>query len=108
MTRPQLFTIVFFVLLALLLYQIGLILQPFLFPAMWAALLAHWVFPLHRRLTALMSGRDALSAGCLTIGVLTVVVVPVVLMSVVFPEPRKPVRMVVGISDMKNCHEGVE
>ncbi len=83
MTRPQLFTIVFFVLLALLLYQIGLILQPFLFPAMWAALLAHWVFPLHRRLTALMSGRDALSAGCLTIGVLTVVVVPVVLMSVV-------------------------
>ena len=40
MTRPQLFTVVFFALLALLLYQIGLILQPFLFPAMWAALLA--------------------------------------------------------------------
>ncbi len=83
MTRPQLFTVVFFALLALLLYQIGLILQPFLFPAMWAALLAHWVFPLHRRLTALMRGRDTLSAGCLTVGVLTVVVVPVVLMSVV-------------------------
>lgn len=84
MTRPQLFTVVFFVLLALLLYQIGLILQPFLFPAMWAALLSHWVFPLHRRLTSLMRGRDTLSAGCLTVGVLTVVVVPVVLMSVVF------------------------
>ena len=83
MTRPQLFTVVFFALLALLLYQIGLILQPFLFPAMWAALLAHWVFPLHRRLTSLMRGRDTLSAGCLTVGVLTVVVVPVVLMSVV-------------------------
>ncbi|SPP65948.1 AI-2E family transporter [Nitrospira lenta] len=84
MTRSQLFTVVFFALLALLLYQIGLILQPFLFPAIWAALLAHWVFPLHRRLTSLMRGRDTLSAGCLTVGVLTVVVVPVVLMSVSF------------------------
>ena len=83
MTRPQLFTIVFFALLALLLYQIGLILQPFLFPALWAALLAHWVFPLHRRLTLAAGGREALSAGCLTFGVLAVVVVPVVLMSVV-------------------------
>lgn len=83
MTRPQLFTVVFFALLALLLYQIGLILQPFLFPAMWAALLAHWVFPLHRRLTVVTGGRETLSAGCLTFGVLAVVVVPVVLMSVV-------------------------
>lgn len=83
MTRPQLFTVAFFALLALLLYQIGLILQPFLFPAMWAALLAHWVFPLHRRLTVVTGGRETLSAGCLTFGVLAVVVVPVVLMSVV-------------------------
>ena len=82
MTRPQLFTAVFFALLALLLYQIGLILQPFLFPALWAALLAHWVFPLHRRLTRAVGGREALSAGCLTAGILAVVVVPVVVMSV--------------------------
>ncbi|MEC4890815.1 MAG: AI-2E family transporter [Nitrospira sp.] len=81
MIRPQLFTIVFFALLALLLYQIGLILQPFLFPALWAGLLAHWVFPLHRRLTLVVGGRDALAAGCLTFGVLTVVVVPLVWMS---------------------------
>jgi predicted PurR-regulated permease PerM len=83
MTRPQVFIAVFFALLALLLYQIGLILQPFLFPALWAALLAHWAFPLHRRLTQVVHGRAALSAGCLTFGVLAVVVVPVVLMSVV-------------------------
>ncbi len=81
MTRPQLFTAVFFALLALLLYQIGLILQPFLFPALWAALLAHWVFPLHRRVTQMTGGREALAAGCLTFGVLTVVVVPLVWMS---------------------------
>lgn len=83
MTRPQLFTVVFFALLALLLYQIGLILQPFLFPALWAALLAHWAFPLHRRLSQAVGGRESLSAGCLTFGVLAVVVVPVVLMSAV-------------------------
>lgn len=81
--RPQLFTVAFFALLALLLYQIGLILQPFLFPALWAALLAHWVFPLHRRLTQVVGGRETLSAGCLTVGVLAVVVVPVVLTSIV-------------------------
>ena len=83
MTRPQLFTAVFFALLALLLYQIALILQPFLFPALWAALLAHWVFPLHRRLRKMVGDREAVSAGCLTFGVLAVVVVPVVLMSLV-------------------------
>ena len=91
MTRPQLFTVVFFALLALLLYQIGLILQPFLFPALWAALLAHWAFPLHRGLSRRIGGRESLSAGCLTFGVLAVVVVPVVMMSVVL------VREAVGV-----------
>lgn len=91
MTRPQLFTVVFFALLALLLYQIGLILQPFLFPALWAALLAHWAFPLHRGLSQRIGGRESLSAGCLTFGVLAVVVVPVVMMSVVL------VREAVGV-----------
>ena len=83
MTRPQLFTAVFFALLAVLLYQIGRILQPFLFPALWAALLAHWVFPLHRRVSVLFGGRESLSAGCLTAGVLAVVVVPLICASVV-------------------------
>ncbi|HSN03380.1 MAG TPA: AI-2E family transporter [Nitrospira sp.] len=82
MTRSQLFAAVFFALLALLLYQIGLILRPFLFPTLWAGLLAHWVFPFHRRLTQMTGGRDTLSAGCLTFGVLAVVVVPLVGMSV--------------------------
>ena len=41
MTKPQIFTAVFFVLLLLLLYQIALMFRPFLFPVLWAALLAH-------------------------------------------------------------------
>jgi len=82
MTRQQLFTIVFFALLLLLLYQIGLMFEPFLFPALWAGLLAHWAFPLHRRLTILLRGNSALSAATLTGGVLVVGVVPLVVLGV--------------------------
>lgn len=82
MTRQQIFSIVFFVLLVLLLYQIGLMFQPFVFPALWAGLLAHWAFPLHVRLTKLFSGNETLSAATLTVGALGMVVVPLVIMGV--------------------------
>ncbi len=82
MTKPQLFTAVFFVLLLLLLYQIALMFRPFLFPVLWAVILAHMTYPAHVRLTARLGGRDALSAWCLTLGVLAIVVVPVLLMAV--------------------------
>lgn len=82
MTKPQLFTVVFFALLLLLLSQIALMLRPFLFPMLWAVILAHMTYPVHVRLTARLGGRDALSAWCLTLGVLAIVVVPVLLMAV--------------------------
>lgn len=82
MTRQQIFSIVFFVLLVLLLYQIGLMFQPFLFPALWAGLLVHWAFPLHVRLTRLFRGNETLSAATLTVGALGMVVVPLVVMGV--------------------------
>lgn len=82
MTKPQIFTAVFFALLLLLLYQIALMFQPFLFPMLWAVILAHMTYPAHVRLTARLRGRDALSAWCLTLGVLAIVVVPVLLMAV--------------------------
>lgn len=80
MTKPQLFTAVFFALLLLLLYQIVLMFQPFLMPVLWAALLAHLTFPLHVRLTAFVRGREAVSASCLTLLVLALVVVPISLL----------------------------
>ncbi len=80
MTRQQVFSIVFFSLLVLLLYQIGLMFKPFVFSVLWAGLLAHWAFPLHVRLTKLFGGKDALSAGLLTVGALGIVVVPLVAM----------------------------
>lgn len=82
MNRQQLFSIVFFALLVLLLYQIGLMLQPFVFPALWAGLLAHGLFPVHVRLTKLLGGRETVSAAVLTFGALAVVVVPLVVMGV--------------------------
>lgn len=82
MTRQQIFSIVFFALLVLLLYQIGLMFKPFVFSALWAGLLAHLAFPLHLRLTKWFGGKDALSAGMLTIGALGIVVVPLVAMGV--------------------------
>jgi len=82
MTRQQLFSVVFFSLLVLLLYQIGLMFKPFIFSALWAGLLAHLAFPLHLRLTRLLGGKDALVAAVLTLGALAVVVVPLVAMGV--------------------------
>ena len=82
MTRQQIFSVVFFSLLVLLLYQIGLMFKPFVFSALWAGLLAHWAFPLHQRLTHLFAGKDALAASLLTVGALGIVVVPLVAMGV--------------------------
>lgn len=82
MTKPQLFTTVFFAVLLLLLYQIALMFRPFLFPVLWAVILAHMTYPAHVWLTARLGGREALSASCLTLGVLAMVVVPVLLMAV--------------------------
>ena len=82
MTRQQIFSIVFFALLVLLLYQIGLMFQPFLFPALWAGLLAHWAFPLHLRLTKLLGWNETLSAAALTVAALGMVIVPLVVMGV--------------------------
>lgn len=82
MTKPQLFTAVFFALLLLLLYQIALIFQPFLFPVLWAALLAHLTYPLHVRLTSFVRGREIVSASCLTLLVLALVVLPISMMGV--------------------------
>lgn len=82
MTRQQIFSAFFFAVLILLLYQIVLMFRPFLFPVLWAVILAHTTYPAHVRLTARLGGRDALSASCLTFGVLAIVVVPVLLMAV--------------------------
>lgn len=78
MTRHQVFAIGFFALLLGLLYQLALIFSPFLFPALWALILAHMAFPLHVRLTTLLRQRATLSAALLTAVIMALGVVPVV------------------------------
>lgn len=84
--RSTFFSLAFFALLALLLYQIGLMLQPFLFPALWAGLLAHAVYPLHHRLTKLLRGNDMAAAALLTAASCVLVAVPLVVLGVFFLE----------------------
>ena len=95
MTKPQLFTVVFFALLLLLLYQLALMFQPFLFSILWAVILAHMTYPVHLRLTARLGGRDAVSASCLTVGVLIMVVAPVLLLAVLLVQEAVGVELAV-------------
>jgi predicted PurR-regulated permease PerM len=81
MTRQQFFVVCFFAILLVLIYQIGVIFKPFLFPVLWAAILAHVAFPLHIRLTALLRGRETMSAALLTTGILAIVIVPMALLT---------------------------
>ena len=84
MTRRQLFTVCFFAVLLVLIYQVGIIFKPFLLPVLWAAILTHVTFPLHARLTALLKGRETVSAALLTVGTMAIVVVPVVFLTFLF------------------------
>ena len=79
MNQRQMFALGFFVVLLILLYQIAIIFRPFLLPVLWAVILAHMTFPLHRRLTALLGQRKGLSAAILTVAVIGLVVVPLVI-----------------------------
>ncbi|HKW86163.1 MAG TPA: AI-2E family transporter [Nitrospiraceae bacterium] len=82
MTRHQIFTLCFFAVVLLLLYQVALVFRPFLFPVLWAVVLAHLTFPLHGRLSALFRGRQTISAAALTTGIMALGVLPVIMLSV--------------------------
>ncbi|WP_447974435.1 AI-2E family transporter [Nitrospira sp. Kam-Ns4a] len=80
MTRRQVFTVCFFAAVALLLYQLALVFQPFLWPALWAAILAHLAMPAHVRLARLAGGRDGVAAALLTAAIMVLGVVPVLIL----------------------------
>ena len=82
MTRQQLFTVCFFGVLLLLVYQIGLIFRPFVMPVLWAVILAHLTYPLHLRMTRWLGRRKALSAGFLTTTIMALGVLPIIMLGV--------------------------
>jgi len=68
-------------LLSLAVYQI---IRPFFAPMAWAAILALFLFPLQRRLTALLRGRDGVAALLLTLFTLFIFVGPLSGLAIAF------------------------
>jgi predicted PurR-regulated permease PerM len=83
MTRQQIFAVCFIALLLFLLYQIVIIFRPFLIPILWATIIARLGFPLNVRLTRLLRGHKAVSAGLLTLLILIIAVIPIVYLTFV-------------------------
>ena len=78
MTRKQIFSVTFFCILLLLIWQLGIILSPFFFPIMWALILATTFYPLYRRLLVHVKDRRSLGAALMTLMVLAIAVLPAV------------------------------
>ena len=54
------------------------VMLPFLGAVVWAAILADALYPVHRRLTALLKGRDGLSALLTCLGMILLIIMPAV------------------------------
>lgn len=78
LSRRHVAALAFFGILLILLYQLALMLRPFLLAMVWATILAHLLFPLHQRLTAWLGGRESLSAALLTLGIMSLGVLPLI------------------------------
>jgi predicted PurR-regulated permease PerM len=77
MSREQLFTVFFFLVLAFLLYQLYAVFSPFLGPFAWAAVLALVFFPPYRLLLDRI-GQPSLAAAAMTVLILVLVTGPLV------------------------------
>jgi predicted PurR-regulated permease PerM len=62
------------------------IIQPFISPAVWGIIIAIAIYPGHRKLASMMSGRDAWSAALITIGMLVLLVWPTIILAGVLAE----------------------
>lgn len=82
MTRSQLFAAFFFGVFLFLLYQLYRILEGFLAPLAWAALLALIFYPVQRRFARWLRGRVGLAAFALTTLVIGGVILPTLLLLV--------------------------
>jgi len=76
--RRQLFSITFFSILLLLIWQLAVILSPFFYPIMWAVILAATFYPLYVKLLHVVGGRHHLGAVIMTLMVMAIAVLPAV------------------------------
>ena len=78
MTRRQIFSITFFLILSVLIWQLGIILSPFFYPIMWAVILTATFYPAYMKLLAGLKEQRQLSAIVMTLLVMAMAVVPAV------------------------------
>ncbi|HEX2056258.1 MAG TPA: AI-2E family transporter [Nitrospiraceae bacterium] len=78
MTRRQIFSVTFFSILIILIWQLGVILSPFFYPIMWAVVLAATFYPLHAKLLDRLQGRRHVAAVMMTALVMAMAVLPAV------------------------------
>jgi predicted PurR-regulated permease PerM len=81
LARGQLFAFFFFAVFLFLLYQLYLLLVPFLGAIVWAAILALLFYPLYARVLRSVGGRASLAASIMTLLVTTTIVGPTVSLS---------------------------
>lgn len=78
-STPQLFNVIIQLLLvALLISWCFLIIAPFIYPVVWAAILAVTLYPVHRSLTKKLGGKSTWASVTITVILLCVLIVPAV------------------------------
>ena len=78
MTRKQIFSVTFFSILLVLVWQLGVILSPFFYPILWAVILTATFYPLHATLLNHFKGRRHITAVLMTSMVMAIAVLPAV------------------------------
>ena len=86
MDRKLFLTLLAFAGLALLLYLLGAILEPFLVPLAWAGVIAIATFPVYERLLLRLGNREGRTAGVMVLGVVLTVIVPAIILAFLLAE----------------------
>ncbi len=79
-SRTYIFIVAFFVVFIFLLYQAAILLTPFFYALLWAAIIAFATHPLYRMLLPLLRGQENLTAALMTFSVVILVIGPTLLL----------------------------
>ncbi len=86
MDRKLFLTLLSFAGLALLLYLLGAILEPFLVPLAWAGVIAIATFPVYERLLGKLGNREGIASGVMVLGVALILIVPAAVLAFLLAE----------------------
>jgi predicted PurR-regulated permease PerM len=76
LTRAHIFAAVFFALFIFLLYQAARLFTPFVSSLLWAGIITIALYPVYRRLLALVRGRAAIASGIMTLVTAVLIIGP--------------------------------